>query len=454
MKIALMTAIREDCRTLNEYLNKRVAANLAPLYLAGFLERQGLQVEVQIKDHLEDFNDFSPDLVGISSVTENIEVAKSLASQAKERWGAITVLGGVHITALPKSLPVEFDLGVIGEGEMTFYELVQSIEQTKKLDNSVLKSIKGLVFHSGSQRVFTGFRLGINNLDEVPIPTREKYIQSSPITYMMTSRGCPYTCAFCVIPNVSPGYRTFSPDLVIKEILSIKENYPEVKNIRIFDDLFIVNGRRVREIAKKIDEAGLNQDLSFGCWGRANLIDDAMIDSFKMMNMAHVAFGAESGSSQVLSSIKPGVSLEENQRAIDKLHQSGIKVACSVILGHPQESEADLMATHDFLSSNLEKLFDVEFNVALPWPGTELWERAKKRGLVHDQMDFSPIRECADFSQYSTDYYPYLNECIAPERFDYLMAKFKKLSRQLDQRNARGTDMTLLTGLDQVSRYR
>lgn len=454
MKIAFITALREDCRSLNEYLKKRVAANLAPLYLAGYLDQKGIEAEIQIKDRIEDFEGFCPDFFGVSSVTENIEVAKSLAAMAKSKWGAITILGGVHVTALPQSLPKEFDLGVVGEGEQTFFELVKVWQSKGRLCSADLNQIKGLVFHDGDFKKQTGVRRSLDPLDQVPVPARGKYIKQSPLAYMMTSRGCPYTCAFCVIPSTSPGYRTRSPEAVVEEIRSIKAHDPKVKNIRIFDDLFIVNRDRVRAIAEKIDDAGLNRDLSFGCWGRANLIDEQMIESFKLMNMAHVAFGAESGSSAVLSDIKPGSSLLENQRAIDHLHAAGIQVACSVILGHPRETEADLMATYNFLESNLDKLFDVEFNVALPWPGTDLWEQAKRRGMVDEQMDFSPIRECADFSQYSTDFYPYLNEIIPPERFDYLLARFKKLSRHLDQKNCQSEMVTLLSQSDHVAKFR
>ncbi|MDX1386678.1 MAG: radical SAM protein, partial [bacterium] len=368
--------------TPNEFIHKRVAANLAPLYLASFLEKHGVPVEIRIKDRLEDLEDFQPDVLGVSSVTENIETAKKLARKAKEKWNSLTILGGVHITALPQSLPGEFDLGVVGEGEETLKEVLEGWNQSHGFDLTGLNKIKGLVYHQKKGLHFTGFRPGLECLDEIPVPKRELFIKNSPITYMMTSRGCPYTCHFCVIPKTSKGYRVHSPEYVVEEIKSIVTHYPEVKNIRIFDDLYIVHRERVEEIADRIVAEGLHQELSFGCWGRANLIDEALVDTFQKMNMVHVAFGAESGSSRVLSKIKPGVTLEENQRALEMLDDHGIRVACSVILGHPEESEADLMATHDFLAKNMDRLFDVEFNVAIPWPGTDLWDFAKDKGWV------------------------------------------------------------------------
>ncbi len=428
MKIGFLTSIREDHGLQGENYLKRNMTNLAPMYLANFINKRGIGVDIQIKDNLEDLLSFKPDILGISSVTENIEFAKKLAAQAKELWNPITLLGGVHITALPKTLPKIFDIGVLGEGEETICDLLTSILRhgTLPSDDELIK-IPGLVFHTQKGVYQSPNRKGVPLLDEIPFPQREQFIKKMGAAYIMTSRGCPYTCNFCVIPNVSEGYRKHSPKYVVEEIKSIKGHFPEIKSIRIFDDLYIVDRRRVEEIADLVSAEGLNRELSFGCWGRANLIDEKMVKVFQKMNMLFVAFGAESGSSRVLSQIKPGVSIEQNQRAIDLLHDNGVRVSCSVIMGHPIETEDDLWATYEFIEKNIDKLFEVEFNVATPWPGTELWQIAKKRGIVKDEMDFTPLKECAYFPNYCTDLYPYLNERISPERFDVIMSEFKKL---------------------------
>jgi magnesium-protoporphyrin IX monomethyl ester (oxidative) cyclase len=428
--------MREDITIPNEYLIKRITVNLAPLYLAGYLEKQGLDVEVQIKNDLEELTQFRPEVLGISSVTENIEAAKELARKAKALWGPITILGGVHLTAIPKALPAEFDIGVVGEGEETLCEVLKLIDRYQGMPpEEELQKVSGIVFHSPKGVQQTPWRYGVSCLDEIPFPARHKYIQQNGITYMMTSRGCPYTCSFCTIPFTSKGYRTHSPGYVVEEMKSIRSHYPEVENIRIFDDLFIVDRKRVAKIADLVAAEGLSDDLSFGCWGRANLIDESMVRSFKKMNMDHVAFGAESGSSRVMAEIKPGATVEENQRAIDLLYDNGIRVACSVILGHPLETEQDLWDTYRFIDRNFDKLFEVEFNVGIPWPGTDLWRGAKSKGWVHEDMDFTPLKEAAFFPNYCTENYPYLNEKIASEDFDAMMGHFKKLFWKFVKRN-------------------
>jgi hypothetical protein len=79
----------------------------------------------------------------------------------------------------------------------------------------------------------------------------------------------------------------------------------------------------------------------------------------------------------------------------------------------------------------MDKLLEVEFNVAIPWPGTELWKVAHARGLVGEGMDFGVLKECAHFPNYSTDFYPYLNTVISPEKFDLIMVEFKRLFRKM-----------------------
>jgi radical SAM superfamily enzyme YgiQ (UPF0313 family) len=432
MDIAFINAIRPDVLCREDFLVKRYMANLGPIYLAGYLRKNGFEGEVHIKNHLSDIEALRPPILGISSVTENFDFARELARQAKASWNPITLIGGVHISSLPGFLPPEFDIGVIGEGEETLLELLKNIETNgSQLNQDALKNIPGILFHGPQGLVKTPKGRVVPNLDTIPIPPREDFIKSLGGAYMMTSRGCPYTCDFCVIPNLTNGYRKHSPEFVLREIKSIKANYPYLKHIRFFDDLFIVDMKRVKKIAELIEAEGLNQDLSFSCWGRANLIDEEAVKIFQKMNMKVVAFGAESGSSKIMSQIKPGCSVEQNQNAIDLLAGAGLRACCSILLGHPKESEQDLADTYRFIEKNMDQLFEIEFNVAIPWPGTELWHYAFRKGMVREDMSFSGIRECGYFSNYSTDLHPYLNEHIPAHRFEKILVDFKKLHKKM-----------------------
>ncbi len=433
MKIALTTAIREDITVAADRYVKRVSSNLAPMYLAAFLEKICPNVEVQIKDNLNDFDKFNPDLLGISSVTENFEWAKWLARKAKAKWGCVTVLGGVHITSLPHTLPQEFDYGFCGEAEESFAEFVVLLEKSQ-LKPEALEKIPGLIYRMDGQIKINPKRAVVPKLDALPMPKREKYIEKMGMPYMMTSRGCPYTCTFCVIPNVSSSYRVLSPEKVVEEIKSIKMHFPHIKHIRFFDDLFIVQRKRIEQIAELIHAENLHQEMSFGCWGRANLLDTSMVKTLQKMNMKYVAFGAESGSSRMMADIKPGSSVDLNQSAINFLYDEGLHPITSILLGHPLETEADLRSTYDFISSNVSKLLQVEFNVAIPWPGTDLWYQAKKLGIVRDTMDFSPLVESAHFPNYSTQGHPFLNRNMTETQFMEIISDFKQLFNIIQNR--------------------
>jgi len=440
MRIGLLTSIREDHYLPLENFLKRYMTNLAPMYLASYIEKMRVPVEVIIKDRLEDLIALEPEVLGISSVTENFSFAIKVAQRAKELWHPIVILGGVHITALPHTLPSVFDIGVVGEGEETICELLRLILEAKGLPSPQdLAKVHGIVFHGKEGIHRTPKRQDIARLDDIPLPDRKSFVSKIGTSYMMTSRGCPYTCSFCVIPAVTEGYRKHSVDYVLREIKSIKEHFPDVKHIRIFDDLYIVDRKRVQEIALRVEAEGLNQEISFGCWGRANLIDEDLMESFRKMNMLYVAFGAESGSSRVLSKIKPASTIESNQEAIDRLHDNGINPSCSIIMGHPRETEEDLWSSYEFIEKNMGKLLEIEFNVAIPWPGTDLWAYALEKGIVREDMDFNVLKECAYFPNYSTELYPYLNGAIPPEKFERILVEFKKLFRKM---------MSKIEGLD------
>lgn len=426
MKIALMTAIREDIDLPYEGHFKRVMSNLAPMYLASYLESQSSEHQIEIRDHLKDFDDFQPDLVGISSTTENIEFAKWLAKKVKLKWNAITVLGGSHISALPQALPEEFDFAVLGEGEIIFAQLIDLLSCGKN-QSEFLSQVNGLVYRDQGTLFRNAPAQVVKEIDQFPFPKREKYIETIGQLYVMTSRGCPYTCSFCTVPKLNGTYRMHSDDYVIHELESIRKYFPQVKSIRIFDDLFVVNQKRVKRLAERIDQEGIANELIFSCWGRANLINEDLIQSLKKMNTAYVAFGAESGSKSMINEVKPGSSVEANQKAIDLLYENGIAPSCSFLLGHPGETEADLRDTFKFIEKNKTKFFELELNVAIPWPGTLLWEQAKSKGLVHDFMNFDLIKEAAYFPNYSVDEYPYLNESLAPMRFMEILHEFRDL---------------------------
>lgn len=205
---------------------------------------------------------YDPDIVGISSVTQNVNIAKEIAAKIKNELDVPVIVGGHHITALPNNLTEHMDIAVLGEGEQTFLELLEAYEENG-LDKEKLSKIDGIAYRCNKKLVITPRRELIRPLDRIPFPARDLLHTNS--FYMFTSRGCPYRCIFCSSSFFWQSIRYFSPRYVVREITELVERY-NAKFINLFDDLFIGNKRRLREIAQLLREEKLHQRVEFACW--------------------------------------------------------------------------------------------------------------------------------------------------------------------------------------------
>ncbi len=146
-----------------------------------------------------------PDIVGISCFAATFGKAKSIARLCKE-LDTHVVVGGEQITTLPHKISPEMTVGVRGEGEYTFLELLKNFDNGWNVN--ALKKIKGLVFHDESgQLIITEDAPPLPDLDKLPIPDLLYGNKNSDILCLMSSRGCPYRCAYCATgyPIMSTG---------------------------------------------------------------------------------------------------------------------------------------------------------------------------------------------------------------------------------------------------------
>ena len=339
------------------------------------------------------------DIVAISSTSQDYEIARRIARRAKHlNEDVITVLGGHHVTYLPRTMTREFDYGVLGEGEETFLELVQHvIENGPEGNPAALRKIKGIAYHNESGVATTSPRDPILPLDRLPHPIRER----STAPYVMTSRGCPYRCAFCSSSAFWGKTRFFSAGYVVEEIEQILEAYPDVRNISIQDDLFVADTERFEEIVDRLNARGINRKASFSFAVRANLVTDRLCERMKGLRIDSVCFGAESGSDRILANMKKGTSVARNQEALDLLQAHRIPVVCSFIVGWPTETEGEVRSTYEFLLGNIRagKLTSASVvNILTPMPGTETWRDAVKYGVVSETaFDWSRLGVFASY---------------------------------------------------------
>lgn len=359
-------------------------------YLISYLCRNMRDIDVCIVagDYAKHCKSYKPDLVAISSVTQNFNKAKQISREAKfSNPAAPVIIGGIHISQMPNSLEPSMDIGVIGEGEQTFLELVRHIRDNgvskDKLDN-----INGLVFLRDGEVIKTKNREIILDLDRIPHPNRS-VLANKGNQLLLTSRGCPYKCAFCASAHYWNKVRYFSAPYVLDEIEQIIKHHA-VLNLFIFDDLFVFNKKRLAEISAGVIKRGYHKTVNFWCTARANHIDEEAIGYLKDMNMKGLGMGLESGSDRILQMVKDNtVSVEINKKAIELCRKHGIFVHGSFMLGCPGETEEEMLKTYDFVrTSGIDK---GDITVATPLPGTGFWKYALQENKVSLDMDWSRL---------------------------------------------------------------
>ena len=326
---------------------------------------------------------FKPDIVGVTMSTFQTLWTKKVSNLIKQiNKNILVVLGGVHPSAVGSDIFNEVlggDISVIGEGEFAFLDIVED----KKIDE-----IEGICYKKGTNKA----RLPQMGLDYIPLPDlslidRNKYTGTTywggtnNSMYIMASRGCPFCCIFC---NKSVfGYKTRfrDPEKVIEEIKWLHDRY-NIAEIFLQDDTLNLNRKWIEEILNLIIKNGLNTNISYMVAFRANkeLIDKKLLDLAKQANIRIIFYGVESGSPEMLKTMKKGVTVEELERAFALTHRAGIETVASFIIGLPGENEKTIRETIG-LWGRLKPTY-ADITVANPFPNTEFETIVKRQGYL------------------------------------------------------------------------
>jgi len=365
------------------YLVSSLRSHFGENYFEFKIIEKGSESEVK-----KQISDFKPDIIGISSVTQNFNLARKYAGFAIAK-NIPVIMGGVHISMIPQSLPKDVELACIGEAETTITEIFGLFLKGKGFPKDELKKIKGIVFRDENNNlVVTEQRVLIEKLDDVKMPARD-LLEIDKHSYIFSSRGCPFRCTFCASSRFWDKVRLFSAEYVVREIKELYEKY-NVRMVSFYDDLFIIDSRRLADITALLKKEGLHNKIKFTCSCRSNLINEKIAVFLKDMGVVSVGMGLESGSQRVLSYLKgESTSVEKNKDAIQVLKKHGIAVNASLVIGSPDETESEMMETYNFIKNSSLDLVDVY--VLTPLPGTPIWQYAKERRLVSDDMDWSKL---------------------------------------------------------------
>ena len=303
---------------------KNLFYNSLPLglgYLAAVLEgekhevkiidaaAEGLSIERIIKRILN----FSPDIIGITTLTVSVHSCYELAKEIKKRFPEIKiVVGGPHITSNSDDVLKysEVDIAVIGEGEITFKELIEAMEKGEDIEK-----VKGLAFNTKGKVFFPSPREFISNLDILPFPARHLFPvglykpqpndqKKLPKFSIISSRGCPYSCIFCDKNVFKNRYRSFSPKYIVEEMFHLVKEF-KAGDIAFVDSTFTPSKDRVYGIVEEIKKANLN--VTWTCSVRGDVLDRQLLKDMKDAGCWRIRLGIESGNNEVLKFIKKGV---------------------------------------------------------------------------------------------------------------------------------------------------
>lgn len=307
-----------------------------------------------------------PDVVGLTAFTNEIKPAARVARAVKARWpSVVTVIGGVHVTALPartlEEFP-EFDLGCVGEGEITLHELACALRDGLPLDR-----IDGLVWREGGAVRQGRERARVADLDVFPPPAWDLFPRAEEY-WVMTQRGCPFTCNFCVNPNGRLP-RQHSIPRVVAEIEGIVERYRPSK-LWFADEIFSVDLPRTRALLTELERIDLRSRVRWWAETHVRFVDEELFAQMRRAGCDECALGIESGSEPALRKLGKGTSLARVVDAFEAAHRAKLRTIGFFIFGHPGETPETMRETVE-LAVRLNPALPI-FGVMVPYPGTEV----------------------------------------------------------------------------------
>jgi radical SAM superfamily enzyme YgiQ (UPF0313 family) len=405
-------------RSQNRIIKQRADKFLQyPLYLgytAAQLKKLGHEVfyidsvyqELSEEQTNKKIQEVKPDVILMETTTPSIEYDYKYMATMKSLTNAFIIATGTHVSYFPKESLEEckaIDLVIKGEYDTRIHEIFTNLKDLEK--------VRGLTFRKKDKIIDTGKPELPENLDFMPFPDRdlipiewygEAWYNKRPFINIMTSRGCPYQCTFCVYPNIFEGHkwRKRSIDNVIAELKFVVEKYG-VKEINIDDPTFNISKERVIEFCRKIRENKLN--LLWTCNARVDNIDVETLREMKRAGCKMIRYGVESGSLEVLNKMRKGITIEQIKRAFEITKKNHILALGGFMFGFPYDSKKSIEETLK-LAKELKPDI-IQASIPMAYPGTPLYEEAKKDGklTINSWSDFDmtkgPIVQTVDMSK-------------------------------------------------------
>jgi radical SAM superfamily enzyme YgiQ (UPF0313 family) len=402
-------------------------------YIASSFEKEVeniwlLDMEFETQPFQSYLDAFKPDLVGLTISATDHDQGLRLAEQAK-RSGATTVLGGYHATAIPDELlsHPQVDIIIRGEGEITMRELIRA---------GTPGDVIGTSYKVGEQIIHNDDRPPIEDLDALPFPARHlrrhRYRNrmshdNREFDVITASRGCWGTCVFCCEPYMSKSCMRFrSPQNIIAELSEISV-YHRGRPLHILatDPHFIGDPKRLDRICDLLHEKNMNITFSVMTRPDSVALNPELIKKMCDNGILNYELGIESPRQEELNSVKKGMTLETQRKAVEILRKNGANVSGTFVIGLPDQ---DKEAIKEFPAYAKEiGLMSCAFGIATPFPGTEFYEGLEAKELIFQR----------DWTKYDEMHSVFRLDKMSPEELEklesYCMCRFWTLNTFLDR---------------------
>jgi len=361
---------------------------------ASVLEREGHKCEIldcvpqkiTRKGSIEILKKFGADIMVVNITTHSFDDDIKYVQYVTSNLNLPIVAVGPHGTAEPESLLQNgVDVVIRGEAESTILELTEKIGTSKQVYEA--RNVRGISYVENGRVFNNATREWIQKLDLVPFPARHLLDQSLYknfnvhgrwFTIIRGSRGCPYNCTFCSVSKLSGRKIRFrSPQNIVDEMMEVVKNY-RISVIHFFDDLFTANRQHVMDLCKEI----LRRKLSVYWFAntRADTVDLEMMRVMKKAGCVGVTLGVESGSQKILDGMEKQAKVEDFEKGIMICKKAGLLTYAYFIIGFPNETNETIEETITFIRKAKPDAIAIERPI--PIPGTELYEYAKKEGVL------------------------------------------------------------------------
>jgi radical SAM superfamily enzyme YgiQ (UPF0313 family) len=361
---------------------------LSLLYIAALMEREGVEViiidmaaeQLGYEQALARLREFSPDLLGFSITTMSFHPVLSWIGRFKQDTGIQTLVGGEHVGLYPHETMAHdaIDFCIVGEAEIPLPEFIRAYESKSGFDG-----IKSVGYRKNGEVIIDCTHQAVDSIDDIPLPARhlirnELYenilTRKKNFTAMISSRGCPFNCAFC-----NENHQKYRARSAVKFVDEIEYNLKtfDIRDFDIYDSTFTADKARVNDICGEVTRRGLK--VSFSIRSRVDSVSPDMISNLKSAGCHTIMFGIESSSPEILRIMNKAITPDQVMEVIGYTHRAGIKTLGFFLFGFPGETRKTI---EDTISFSVRLPLDyAQFTVLLPLPDTEIYSYYRERGL-------------------------------------------------------------------------